>query len=92
MDRDELTDEELREYREQALSDTAQGEEMVNTFCRGLRQFEFFNPGAAKEDRVATLIQIMYEVAGEGGSFLLAAVAILRLADEDESPLVPIEP
>lgn len=89
---DDLTPEQIEQYREHARSDIARAKGWIETMATGLRQFSFFAPGTAEEEKIATMCQMIDQFADSSGHLLLAATAIVRVAELDDSPLVDLGP
>jgi hypothetical protein len=78
---DEMTEDEFEAAMESAI---LLADDMINTFVKGLRQFQFFNPETDRATRVRTLIAMINDMADADAMLVLAATAIVTMADQEK--------
>lgn len=83
-DEPEMTREEAEREADEQI---AWSDETIKLFVQGLRQFVFFNPDTDRRTKISTVMSMLLDMSGQelDGNMLLAAVAIVTLADQEKA-------
>lgn len=92
MPSSEPSEDELASARAEADQQIKATDDTIELFVTGLRQFQYFNPGTDRVERIATTIQMLSGWSQDPETeldrvLLLAATAVVKLADMESASL-----